>query len=75
MRPTSEVAFIQSKDATVEDPEFQAVINDVAATLSSTKKVENVTSPVDGTGGSYSKDGHSAFIEFEIVGDDAGCRR
>ena len=71
LRPTSEVAFIQSKDLTVEDPEFRSVINDVAATLSSTKKVENVTSPVDGTGGSYSEDGHSAFVEFEIVGDPA----
>ena len=69
LRPTSEVAFIQSKDLNVEDPEFQAVINDVAAKLSSTDKVENVASPVDGTGGSYSDDGHSAMIEFEIAGD------
>ena len=69
LRPTSEVAFIQSKDLNVEDPEFQAVINDVAAKLSSTDRVENVASPVDGTGGSYSEDGHSAMIEFEIAGD------
>ena len=69
LRPTSEVAFVQNKSATVNDPEFEAVIDDVAATLSSTKKVENVTSPVDGTGGGYSEDGHSAFVEFEIIGD------
>ena len=75
LRPTSEVAFIQSKDLNVEDPEFQAVINDVAAKLSSTDKVENVASPVDGTGGGYSEDGHSAFVEFEIAGDPSRRRR
>ncbi|HYH62734.1 MAG TPA: MMPL family transporter [Solirubrobacterales bacterium] len=71
LRPTSEVAFIQSENLTVKDPEFQAVISDVAAKLSSTDKVVNVTSPVDGTGGSYSEDGHSAMVEFEIAGDQA----
>jgi RND superfamily putative drug exporter len=69
LRPTSEVAFVQSKNLNVEDPEFLAVVKDVTETLAGTQNVENVTSPVDGSGGSYSKDGHSALVEFEIAGD------
>jgi len=69
LKPTSESAFIQSKDVSVEDPAFRAVIGDVAKTLSHTENVENVRSPIDGKGGAYSEDGHSALIEFEIAGD------
>ena len=45
------------------------MIHDSAKKLAATKNVENVTTPLDGSGGAYSDDGHSAFIEFEIAGD------
>jgi RND superfamily putative drug exporter len=69
LRPTNESVFIQSKDSTVDDAGFRAVIDDTAKTLAATKNVENVGAPIDGTGGDYSEDRHSALVEFEIAGD------
>jgi uncharacterized membrane protein YdfJ with MMPL/SSD domain len=62
------------------DPAFRAVLADVAATLSSTRGVEAVQSPLspagqgsEGPGGLVSADGKAALVRFELAGnpDDA----
>ena len=42
LRPVEEVVFVQSDELTVEDPEFQAAIEDVTGRLSQLRYVENV---------------------------------
>ena len=69
LRPTEEVAMIQSKDLTATDPEFQQVVGQTTAELKATEHVANVKSPVDG-GGAVSEDGHSVLVDFEITGPD-----
>jgi uncharacterized membrane protein YdfJ with MMPL/SSD domain len=66
LRPTEELILIQSQDLTATDPEFQAVIDETAAALSTTAHVVNVASPSD----AVSEDGHSAFVEFEVKGGE-----
>ena len=73
MRPTEEVVFVQSDELTVEDPEFQAAVEDVAGRLSQVRYVENVTSPLTGDG-EVSADGHAALVQFEIAGDSTETR-
>ncbi len=70
LRPTSEIVLIQSETASFSDPEFKALISETEQTLAETKHVENITSPLDGSGGSVSEDGHSAFVEFEVEGSE-----
>jgi RND superfamily putative drug exporter len=68
LRPNDEVVLVQSRDLTVEAPEFRAAVEQTAGRLSRAEHVENVQSPLNG-GGPVSADGHSALIEFEITGD------
>ena len=68
LRPVEEVVFVQSDELTVEDPEFQAAIEDVTGRLSQVRYVENVESPLTG-GGEVSADGHAALVNFVIAGD------
>jgi uncharacterized membrane protein YdfJ with MMPL/SSD domain len=68
MRPTEEVVFVQSDELTVEDPEFQAAVEDVTGRISQIRYVENVESPLTGDG-EVSADGHAALVNFEIAGD------
>jgi uncharacterized membrane protein YdfJ with MMPL/SSD domain len=68
LRPVEEVVFVQSSDLTVEDPEFQAAVEDVTATLERVPYVENVDSPLTGSG-DVSEDGHAALVNFVIAGD------
>ena len=68
LRPVEEVVFVQSEELTVEDPKFQAAIEDVTGRLSQVRYVENVESPLTG-GGEVSADGHSALVNFVIAGD------
>jgi uncharacterized membrane protein YdfJ with MMPL/SSD domain len=68
MRPTEEVVFVQSDGLTVEDPEFQAAVEDVTGRLSQVRYVENVQSPLT-QDGEVSADGHAALVQFEIAGD------
>src|SRR4051794_26666114 len=70
LRPTEEIALVQSKEVTASDPSFRALIGDTAAKLRATKHVQNVATPFDGDGGAISKDGHSVLIDFEISGQD-----
>ena len=69
MRPNDELVIIQSESLTIEDPEFQAAVEQTVEELSGAQYVENVKSPLDG-GGSVSEDGRTALIDFEITGDD-----
>jgi uncharacterized membrane protein YdfJ with MMPL/SSD domain len=73
LRPNSEVVFLQSDKLTVKDPEFRAAIADVERRLPQVPYVENVKSPLEG-GGSVSKDGHAALVDFEIAGDSVDAR-
>jgi uncharacterized membrane protein YdfJ with MMPL/SSD domain len=68
MRPTEEVVLVQSDELTVEDPEFQAAVEDVTGRLSQVRYVENVESPLTGDA-DVSADGHAALVQFEIAGD------
>jgi uncharacterized membrane protein YdfJ with MMPL/SSD domain len=73
LRPNSEVVFLQSDKLTIKDPEFRAAIADVEQRLPRVPYVENVKSPLE-AGGSVSKDGHAALVEFEIAGDSVDAR-
>jgi uncharacterized membrane protein YdfJ with MMPL/SSD domain len=68
LRPVEEIVLVQSDELTVEDPQFQAAIEDVTAGLSSVRYVENVRSPLTGDS-EVSADGHAALVGFEIAGD------
>ena len=73
MRPVEEVVFMQSDKLTVEDPEFQAAVEDVTGRLSQIPYVENVKSPLTGDS-EVSADGHAALVGFEIRGDSLEAR-
>jgi uncharacterized membrane protein YdfJ with MMPL/SSD domain len=68
LRPITEVVFLQSEELTIDDPEFQAAVNDVTGRLADVKYVENLQSPLDGES-DVTDDGHTALINFEIAGD------
>ena len=71
LRPTEEIVLIQSESSTVDDPAFSAVI-DESARSSSGDQARRPTSSRRSTanGGGISEDGHSAFVEFEIEGNE-----
>ena len=64
---------MQSESLTIEDPEFQTVVEQLSDRLGRTDYVENVNSPFTGDA-PVSADGHSALVEFEITGDDLEAR-
>ena len=69
-QPVGESVLIQSRSARVDDPAFEATIEDVAASVSTLDAVQNVQSPLEpGNAGQISSDGHAALVEFEIRGD------
>ncbi len=68
LRPNTEHVLIQSKELTVDDPEFKAAIEEAAARLSRTEDVRNVLSPLTGDA-PVSADKHSALVQFDITGD------
>src|SRR5262249_17138401 len=70
LRPTEEVALLQSRQVKADDPQFKALIADTAAKLRATEHVQNVATPYDGNGGAISNDGHSVLVDFEIDGKD-----
>ena len=73
LRPIEEIVLVQSGSLTIDDPEFQAAIQEVSGKLSRTKYVENVKSPLDGEG-DVTPDGHAALVNFEIAGDSTEAR-
>ncbi len=63
----SESVMVQNKKASVDDPQFKAVVADVESSLRGTRGVKNVTSPYgEDSEGQLSKDEHSALITFEL---------
>ena len=73
LRPVDEVVFVRSPRFTVADPEFKATLTDVGERLAAVPHVRELQSPVSG-GGSVSKDGHAALIDFQIAGDSIEAR-
>jgi uncharacterized membrane protein YdfJ with MMPL/SSD domain len=69
LRPNDEHVLIQSNKLEVSDPQFTATIRDAVAGLRRTEDVIRVRSPLTG-GAPVSPDQHSAFVDFEITGDD-----
>ncbi|HEU5362652.1 MAG TPA: MMPL family transporter [Gaiellaceae bacterium] len=66
----SESVLVQSKSGTVSDPEFRAVVADVARTVSGLEQTRHVRSPLArGNSGQISKDRHSVLVQFEMRGD------
>jgi uncharacterized membrane protein YdfJ with MMPL/SSD domain len=60
---------IQSKTATVKDPEFRATVKDVLKAITPFKSIKNVRSPLDPSiDGQVSKDGHTALVEWDMKG-------
>jgi uncharacterized membrane protein YdfJ with MMPL/SSD domain len=70
MRPTEEIVLIQSQSSTVDDPGFKTTIEETVRGLAATKHVTEVESPLTSSGGGISDDRHSAFVGFEIEGDE-----
>jgi RND superfamily putative drug exporter len=68
LRPVEEVVLVQSDRLTVEDAEFQAAVEDVTGTLDRVPYVEDVDSPLTGSG-DISADGRAALVKFVIAGD------
>lgn len=68
LRPQSEVVFIHSNDLTVEDAHFKAAVADITQHLRRVAYVQNVESPVGGSG-AVAADGHSALVDFDVAGD------
>ena len=68
LRPITEVVFFQSEELTIDDPEFQAAVNDVTERVAQIQYVENVRSPLDGEG-DVTDDGHTALVNFDVAGE------
>jgi uncharacterized membrane protein YdfJ with MMPL/SSD domain len=62
-KKSGEMVLIQSKTAKVTDPAFKAAVADVSKTVAKQKVVTNVTDP------QFSKDKHSALVQFDLKGD------
>ena len=69
-RPAAENVLIQSRNATVGTPAFDAAVNDVVARVSREADVRNVRSPLAlGNADQVSKDRHSALVVFDVRGE------
>jgi uncharacterized membrane protein YdfJ with MMPL/SSD domain len=68
-RPASESVLIQSKALDASDPRFHAAVASVTDKLAARAEVTNIRSPYQaGAAGAVSQDGHSALVEFDMVG-------
>ena len=68
-QPAGETVLIQSDSLSVDDPEFQAAVQDVVTAVTALDAVAKVRSPLDGeTAGLVSADNRSALVEIEIAG-------
>ncbi|WP_371655313.1 MULTISPECIES: MMPL family transporter [unclassified Streptomyces] len=67
--PAGETVFIQALDGSTKatDPSFHAAVDAVIKAVDSTGQVTKVTSPY--TAKTLSKDGRSALIQFDVLGD------
>ena len=68
-QPAGEQVLVQSRKATVQDPQFRAAVQDVVGRLQQLQTVQNVRSPLSvANKGEISRDGHSVVVGFEIRG-------
>jgi len=68
--PAAETVLVQSDMLSTSDPAFQAAVEDVVATLSSSDAVQNISSPLDPeNAGQIAENGRAALVDFEIRGD------
>jgi uncharacterized membrane protein YdfJ with MMPL/SSD domain len=66
---TGESVLIQHPTRRATDPDFQAVVGDVASTLGSLANVQHVQAPVGPQGRALvSQDGHAALVQFQLPG-------
>jgi uncharacterized membrane protein YdfJ with MMPL/SSD domain len=71
---TGESVLVQHPSRRATDPDFQAVVADVAGTLGRLANVANVQAPTGPEGQALvSHDGHAALVQFQVPGgsDDA----
>ena len=68
----SEQVLVQGKGAVrVDDPAFEAAVQDTVRRLSAVRYVEDLKSPLaGGNDGQLSEDGRSGLVTFELRGDD-----
>ncbi len=65
-----EVVLLQSKTAKASDPQYKAIVKDVARDLDALSEVKDVSSPYEQGGKSLvSEDGHSVQLAFTLTGD------
>jgi RND superfamily putative drug exporter len=74
LRPIEEVVLVKSDTLTIDDPQFQAAMDDVTGRISKLQYIENVESPLDGPGGDVSEDGHAALVNFVVAGDSVEAK-
>jgi RND superfamily putative drug exporter len=69
-QPAGESVFIESDSLRVDDPAFEAVIEDVVRRIQALAVVQNVRSPLEsGNEGQIAPNGQAALVDFEIRGD------
>jgi len=67
---TGESVLIQHPSMRATDPDFQAVVGDVAGTLGRLPNVQNLQAPVGPEGQALvSQDGHAALVQFQLPED------
>ena len=68
-QPANEDVLVEGTTLRVGDPAFRATIDRVTAKLRTLPEVQDVRSPLDrGQSRAISADGHSALVQFSIVG-------
>ncbi len=69
-----EFVLVQSRTLRATDPAFRSAIGDTLAAVSGSASVDRVRSPyTPGNDGQISKDGHSAYVAFDVKGDQAAA--
>ena len=73
-KKSGESVLIQSKTLKASDSQFKAAVSDVSQRLHRVEGVIEIDNPYD-KGGSISKDGHSALVQFNLKGDQVAARK
>jgi RND superfamily putative drug exporter len=73
---TGESVLIQHPSKRATDPDFQAVVGDVAGTLGRLANVQNVQAPTGPEGRALvSQDGHAALVQFQMPGTSEDAKQ
>ena len=69
-----EVVLVQSRSLRTSDPAYRRELSAVVTRLAAMPQVTKLRSPLSpGNAGQFSKDGHSALVEFEMKGPAEGA--